>query len=175
MAYLAFEAIGLPRTEAELSVSYFGYNLLYLDFKTHISTVCGEKIRRIHFTSRQRNLSRCPRRKVRQASIVMALLAMGMLHLLDGANLLRLRRLESCNTLHSVGSDLHDYRRGSPYAHSYDFCGIGLLFEAMKGIMTTRTAATITGALAGIMSLFSSGLGVLAYAGLYGITINIGA
>ena len=39
--------------------------------------------------------------------------------------------------------------------------GIDLLIEAMKGIMTTRTAATITGALAGIMSLFSSGLGVV--------------
>lgn len=39
--------------------------------------------------------------------------------------------------------------------------GIDLLIEAMKGIMTTRTATTITGALAGIMSLFSSGLGVV--------------
>ena len=39
--------------------------------------------------------------------------------------------------------------------------GIDMLIEAMKGIMTPRTAATITGALAGIMSLFSSGLGVV--------------
>ena len=39
--------------------------------------------------------------------------------------------------------------------------GIDLLIEAIKGIMTTRTATTITGALAGIMSLFSSGLGVV--------------
>lgn len=39
--------------------------------------------------------------------------------------------------------------------------GIDLLIEAMKGIMTTQTAAAITGALAGIMSLFSSGLGVV--------------
>ena len=34
MTYLAFEAVGLPRTQVELSVSYLDHNLLYLDHKT---------------------------------------------------------------------------------------------------------------------------------------------
>ncbi|MBQ3654951.1 MAG: aconitate hydratase [Synergistaceae bacterium] len=34
MTYLAFEAIGLDRTQVETSVSYLDHNLLYLDFKT---------------------------------------------------------------------------------------------------------------------------------------------
>lgn len=34
MTYLAFEAIGLKRTQVETSVSYLDHNLLYLDFKT---------------------------------------------------------------------------------------------------------------------------------------------
>ena len=34
MAYLAFEAIGLDRTQVETSVSYLDHNLLYLDNKT---------------------------------------------------------------------------------------------------------------------------------------------
>ena len=34
MTYLAFEAVGLPRTQVETSVSYLDHNLLYLDFKT---------------------------------------------------------------------------------------------------------------------------------------------
>lgn len=34
MTYLAFEAIGLPRTQVETSVSYLDHNLLYLDHKT---------------------------------------------------------------------------------------------------------------------------------------------
>ena len=34
MTYLAFEAIGLPRTQVETSVSYLDHNLLYLDNKT---------------------------------------------------------------------------------------------------------------------------------------------
>ena len=34
MTYLAFEAIGLDRTQVELSVSNLDHNLLYLDFKT---------------------------------------------------------------------------------------------------------------------------------------------
>ena len=34
MTYLAFEAIGLSRTQVETSVSYLDHNLLYLDFKT---------------------------------------------------------------------------------------------------------------------------------------------
>lgn len=34
MTYLAFEAIGLDRTQVELSVSYLDHNLLYLDNKT---------------------------------------------------------------------------------------------------------------------------------------------
>ena len=34
MTYLAFEAIGLERTQVETSVSYLDHNLLYLDFKT---------------------------------------------------------------------------------------------------------------------------------------------
>ena len=34
MTYLAFEAVGLERTQVELSVSYLDHNLLYLDFKT---------------------------------------------------------------------------------------------------------------------------------------------
>lgn len=34
MTYLAFEAIGLPRTGVETSVSYLDHNLLYLDHKT---------------------------------------------------------------------------------------------------------------------------------------------
>ena len=35
MTYLAFEAVGLSRTQVELSVSYLDHNLLYLDHKTH--------------------------------------------------------------------------------------------------------------------------------------------
>ena len=34
MTYLAFEAIGLPRTRTGISVSYLDHNLLYIDFKT---------------------------------------------------------------------------------------------------------------------------------------------
>lgn len=34
MTYLAFEAIGLDRTQVETSVSYLDHNLLYLDYKT---------------------------------------------------------------------------------------------------------------------------------------------
>lgn len=34
MTYLAFEAIGLDRTQVETSVSYLDHNLLYLDNKT---------------------------------------------------------------------------------------------------------------------------------------------
>ncbi len=34
MTYLAFEAIGLERTQVETSVSYLDHNLLYLDYKT---------------------------------------------------------------------------------------------------------------------------------------------
>ena len=34
MTYLAFEAIGLERTQVETSVSYLDHNLLYLDNKT---------------------------------------------------------------------------------------------------------------------------------------------
>jgi aconitate hydratase len=34
MAYLAFEALGLPRVKTELSVSYLDHNLLYVDSKT---------------------------------------------------------------------------------------------------------------------------------------------
>lgn len=34
MTYLAFEQIGLPRTQVETSVSYLDHNLLYLDHKT---------------------------------------------------------------------------------------------------------------------------------------------
>ena len=34
MTYLAFEAIGLDRTQVETSVSHLDHNLLYLDFKT---------------------------------------------------------------------------------------------------------------------------------------------
>lgn len=34
MTYLAFEAIGLDRTQVEASVSYLDHNLLYLDHKT---------------------------------------------------------------------------------------------------------------------------------------------
>ena len=34
MTYLAFEAIGIDRTQVETSVSYLDHNLLYLDNKT---------------------------------------------------------------------------------------------------------------------------------------------
>ena len=34
MTYLAFEQIGLDRTQVETSVSYLDHNLLYLDYKT---------------------------------------------------------------------------------------------------------------------------------------------
>lgn len=34
MTYLAFEAVGLPKTQVETSVSYLDHNLLYLDHKT---------------------------------------------------------------------------------------------------------------------------------------------
>ena len=46
MTYLAFEAIGLERTQLELSVSNLDHNLLYLDFKTpddHIYLQSAEK------------------------------------------------------------------------------------------------------------------------------------